>query len=193
MAAHDKICQASAICPFQSGSDRILKAMNRRYTAQEYLDLVQYAKSVMPGLVLTSDVIVGFPGETDEDFEKTLELVNAVEYDALFTFLFSPRRGTPAASLPDPMPKEDKQRNFDRLVARQNEISAALRRADVGKVLRCPDRRSRRGLPHPPAPRVAAWCAWWETTASSVSSAPSPSPTRPPGRFPAHASDFLGN
>ena len=136
MAAHDKIAKHLHL-PFQSGSDRILKAMNRRYTAQEYLDLVQYAKSVMPGLVLTSDVIVGFPGETDEDFEKTLELVNAVEYDALFTFLFSPRRGTPAASLPDPMPKEDKQRNFDHLVARQNEISAALRRADVGKVLRC--------------------------------------------------------
>ena len=136
MASHPKIAKHLHL-PFQSGSDRILAAMNRRYTAASYLELIAYAKSVMPDLVLTSDVIVGFPGETDADFEKTLELVNTVEYDALFTFLFSPRRGTPAASLPDPMPKEQKQRNFDRLVARQNEISAALRRADVGKVLRC--------------------------------------------------------
>ncbi|MDD3164828.1 MAG: tRNA (N6-isopentenyl adenosine(37)-C2)-methylthiotransferase MiaB [Oscillospiraceae bacterium] len=136
MASHEKIAKHIHL-PFQSGNDRVLAAMNRGYTAAQYRALVDYARSVMPDLVLTSDVIVGFPGETTAEFEDTLKLMEAVRYDALFTFLFSPRSGTPAATMPDPVSKEEKQQNFDRLVARQNEISAALRRQDVGKTLRC--------------------------------------------------------
>ena len=82
--------------------------MNRRYTSAQYLELVDYGRSLMPELVLTSDVIVGFPGETEEEFEDTLRLIERVRYDALFTFIFSPRGGTPAASMPDPTPKEEK-------------------------------------------------------------------------------------
>jgi tRNA-2-methylthio-N6-dimethylallyladenosine synthase len=90
----------------------------------------------MPDLVLTSDVIVGFPGETEEEFEDTLKLVETVGYDALFTFIFSPRSGTPAAELPDPFTREEKQARFDRLLALQNRISQEKHRAYVGKTLR---------------------------------------------------------
>ncbi|MEG2037653.1 MAG: tRNA (N6-isopentenyl adenosine(37)-C2)-methylthiotransferase MiaB, partial [Ruthenibacterium sp.] len=86
--------------PFQSGNDRVLAAMNRRYTRAQYLDLVRYAKKVMPGLVLTSDIIIGFPGETEAEAMDTISLAREVEFDALFTFLYSPRPGTPAAELP---------------------------------------------------------------------------------------------
>ena len=122
--------------PFQSGSSRILKAMNRHYDRETYLGKVRYARSVMPDLVLTSDVIVGFPGETEEDFEETLSLVEQVEFDALFTFLFSPRPGTPAASMPDPDSRSVKQARFDRLLAAQNDISARLHASYVGQTLR---------------------------------------------------------
>ena len=90
----------------------------------------------MPDLVLTSDIIVGFPGETDEEFEDTLSLVREVRYDALFTFIYSMREGTVAAKLPDPFTRADKQRRFDRLVEEQNRISAELHAAYVGKTLR---------------------------------------------------------
>ena len=96
-----------------------------------------YAKSVMPGLVLTSDVIVGFPGETEEEFEETLTLIQQVHYDSLFTFIFSPRAGTPAASMEDPTTKEEKNRRFDRLCALQNSISEQIHRDYVGKTMRC--------------------------------------------------------
>ncbi|MBO5798128.1 MAG: tRNA (N6-isopentenyl adenosine(37)-C2)-methylthiotransferase MiaB, partial [Clostridia bacterium] len=88
--------------PFQSGSNRILQAMNRGYTHEQYLDLIRYAKSVVPDIAFTSDVIVGFPGETREDFEETVRLIREVEFVSLFTFIFSPRKGTPAAEMPDP-------------------------------------------------------------------------------------------
>ena len=91
--------------PFQSGNDRVLKAMNRHYTREEYLKLAHYGREIMPDLVLTSDVIVGFPGETEEEFEDTISLIEDVRYDALFTFIFSPRAGTPAAKMDDPTPK----------------------------------------------------------------------------------------
>ncbi len=122
--------------PFQSGNDRVLKAMNRGYTAEHYRELVDYARSVMPDLTLTSDVIVGFPGETEAEFRDTLTLIKEVGYDALFTFLFSPRPGTPAAAMPDPVPREEKQVWFDELVAAQNAISAEKHRAYVGKTVR---------------------------------------------------------
>ena len=136
MAKYDKIAKQLHL-PFQSGSSRVLKAMNRHYDREKYLAAVNYAKSVMPELVLTSDVIVGFPGETEEEFEETLSLIEQVRYDALFTFIFSPRHGTPAASMDDPTPKEDKNRRFDRLCALQNQISEELHRAYIGKTMRC--------------------------------------------------------
>lgn len=122
--------------PFQSGNDRVLSAMNRRYTRAQYLDLVHYAKSVMPGLVLTSDVIIGFPGETEAEAMDTVSLVDEVGFDALFTFIYSPRPGTKAAELPDPVPRAEKQKWFDTLLEVQNGKSAALHAAYVGKTVR---------------------------------------------------------
>ncbi len=136
MAASPKIAKQLHL-PFQSGSSRVLKAMNRHYDRQTYLDKVLYAKSVMPDLVLTSDVIVGFPGETEEEFEETLSLISQVHYDSLFTFIFSPRTGTPAASMDDPTSKEEKNRRFDRLCQLQNTISEQIHNSYVGKTLRC--------------------------------------------------------
>jgi tRNA-2-methylthio-N6-dimethylallyladenosine synthase len=122
--------------PFQAGNDRVLKAMNRGYTREQYLGLIRAARARIPDLVLTSDVIVGFPGETTEEFEDTIRVLEEVRFDALFTFLYSPRRGTAASILPDLIPPEVKQRNFDRLVALQNEISAEKHRAYVGRTQR---------------------------------------------------------
>ena len=136
MAASPKIAKQLHL-PFQSGSSRVLKAMNRHYDREQYLSLVEYAKSVMPELVLTSDVIVGFPGETEEEFEETISLIEKVHYDALFTFIFSPRKGTPAASMDDPTTKEEKNRRFDRLCDVQNSISENIHQNYVGKTLRC--------------------------------------------------------
>ncbi len=123
--------------PFQSGNTRVLTAMNRRYSREQYLDKVDALRRRIPNVVLTSDVIVGFPGETTEEFEDTLSLIEQVRFDALFTFIYSPRKGTPAAELPDPMPKEEKSANFDRLVDAQNRISLEKHRAYVGTVQRC--------------------------------------------------------
>ena len=122
--------------PFQSGNDRVLKEMNRRYTRQQYLDLVNYAKRVMPGLVLTSDVIIGFPGETEAEAMDTVSLVEEVGFDALFTFIYSPRPGTKAAAMPDPATRAEKQKWFDRLLEVQNHMSAKLHAAYVGKTVR---------------------------------------------------------
>ncbi len=122
--------------PVQSGNDRVLRAMNRPYDRAGYLDLISYARSVMPDLVLTSDVIIGFPGETEREAMDTVSLVEEVGFDALFTFLFSPRPGTPAAKMDDPVPRADKQRWFDALCAAQNAISAAKHAAYIGKTVR---------------------------------------------------------
>lgn len=136
MAQYPKIAKQLHL-PFQSGSSRVLKAMNRHYDRETYLSKVEYAKKVMPDLVLTSDVIVGFPGETEEDFQETMSLIRQVRYNALFTFIFSPRPGTPAAKMEDPTPASEKNRRFDELCALQNSISEELHRAYVGKVMRC--------------------------------------------------------
>ncbi len=136
MAAYPKIAKQLHL-PFQSGSSRVLKAMNRHYDRETYLQKVAYAKSVMPELVLTSDVIVGFPGETEEEFQETLSLIEQVQYDSLFTFIFSPRKGTPAAAMEDPTLKTEKSDRFDRLCALQNRISEQIHRGYVGKTLRC--------------------------------------------------------
>ena len=136
MARYPKIAKQLHL-PFQSGSSRVLKAMNRHYDRETYLEKVNYAKSVMPQLVLTSDVIVGFPGETEEEFEETVSLIQQVHYDSLFTFIFSPRVGTPAAGMDDPTPKAEKSRRFDRLCAVQNTISEEIHTGYIGRELRC--------------------------------------------------------
>ena len=136
MAKNPKVAKQLHL-PFQSGSSRVLKAMNRHYDRETYLSKVRYAKSVMPDLVLTSDVIVGFPGETEEEFEETISLIEEVRYDSLFTFIFSPRHGTPAATMEDPTPKEEKSRRFDKLCAVQNRISEEIHESYVGKSFRC--------------------------------------------------------
>ena len=122
--------------PFQSGNDRVLREMNRRYTRAQYLELVNYAKEKMPGLVLTSDVIIGFPGETEAEAMDTVSLVAEVGFDALFTFIYSPRPGTKAAAMPDPATREEKQKWFDKLLEVQNEMSARLHAAYIGKTVR---------------------------------------------------------
>ena len=123
--------------PVQSGCDRVLRAMNRPYDRAKYLDLITYARKVMPDLVLTSDVIIGFPGETEAEAMETVALVEQVRFDALFTFIFSPRPGTPAAKMDDPVPRSEKQKWFDRLCDTQNRISEEIHAGYVGDTLRC--------------------------------------------------------
>ena len=123
--------------PFQAGNDRILRVMNRRHTRAEYLEKIRALKELIPHIVLTSDVIVGFPGETTEEFEDTLKVLEEVRFDALFTFIFSPRPGTPAAEMDDPMPRDEKLANFNRLTALQDTISEEKHAAYVGRTLRC--------------------------------------------------------
>ena len=134
--------------PFQSGNDRVLKEMNRRYTRAQYLELVNYAKSVMPDIVLTSDVIIGFPGETEAEAMDTVSLVDEVGFDALFTFIYSPRPGTKAAAMPDPATKEEKQVWFDRLLAVQNAKSAEIHAGYIGRTVRERRRELPPLLPH---------------------------------------------
>lgn len=118
--------------PFQSGSDRILKQMNRHYDRKKYLEIVNYAKEKIPGLSLTSDIIVGFPGETYEDFKETISLIKEVEFTSLFTFIYSPRVGTPAAKMDDPVHYEEKSKWFRELLAVQEEIAAKRCASMVG-------------------------------------------------------------
>ncbi len=129
-------CAKHIHLPVQSGSSRVLKAMNRHYDREKYLSLVDMARSYMPDIVLTTDIIVGFPGETAEDFEETMTLVERVRYDAMFTFIFSPREGTPAAAMPDPVSREEKQAWFDRLIETANTISGEKHREYIGRRLR---------------------------------------------------------
>jgi tRNA-2-methylthio-N6-dimethylallyladenosine synthase len=120
--------------PFQSGSDRILKLMNRHYDRKKYLEIVNYAKEKIPDLSLTSDIIVGFPGETYEDFRETLSLIKEVEFTSLFTFIYSPRVGTPAAEMDDPIPAEEKSKWFRELLDVQEEIASKRCASMVGTV-----------------------------------------------------------
>ena len=110
--------------PFQSGSNRVLKEMNRGYTAEKYLSLVEYARKVMPDISLTSDIIVGFPGETYEEFKDTLKLIEKAQFTSLYTFIFSSREGTKASKMPDPVSREEKGRWFKELCDLQESIAA---------------------------------------------------------------------
>ena len=121
--------------PVQSGSNRILDAMNRRYTKEHYLNLVRKLREVNPDIALSTDIIVGFPGETEEDFMQTYNLVKEVGYTQVFTFIYSKREGTPAASMPDDTPREVIQNRFDRLVDLVQEQAYEANQADLGKTI----------------------------------------------------------
>lgn len=137
MASCDKVAQHLHL-PFQSGSDRILKLMNRHYTREQYLELINYAKSLMGDeLSITSDIIVGFPGETYDDFKETLSLVEEVKATSLFTFIYSPRKGTPAAEMDDPIPAEEKSKWFKELTDLQEKISASQMALHKGITYKC--------------------------------------------------------
>ncbi|SES77286.1 tRNA (N6-isopentenyl adenosine(37)-C2)-methylthiotransferase MiaB [Anaerobranca gottschalkii] len=135
----DVIAQSKKVCnhfhlPVQAGSNKILKAMNRGYTREQYLELVQKIESKFPEYSITTDLIVGFPGETEEDFQQTLDLVKKVKYDSAFTFAYSPRAGTPAAKMENQVSKEEKSSRLTRLIELQNEISKEKNLSIVGKV-----------------------------------------------------------
>ena len=137
MAQCDKVAKHLHL-PFQSGNDRVLKAMNRNYTREKYLSLIRYAKELMgDALSITSDIIVGFPGETYEEFQDTLSLIEEVRFTSLFTFIYSPRNGTPAARMPDPVPAEEKGRWLRELLAVQEKISAENMKKYAGKTFKC--------------------------------------------------------
>lgn len=133
IAAQPKICRHLHL-PVQSGSDRILAEMNRHYTVGQYLDLIDYARQKIPGVTFSSDIIVGFPGETEEDFADTLALVKKVGYAQLFTFIYSKRSGTRAAELPDPTPRSEKTARMTRLLKAQDEIAFGIAASLVGGV-----------------------------------------------------------
>lgn len=135
MASCEKVAKHLHL-PFQSGNNRVLKEMNRRYTREQYLELTRYARGVMPELSLTSDVIVGFPGETYGEFQDTLRLVEEVGFTSLFTFLYSPREGTPAAKMPDPVSREEKGKWFRELTNLQERIAEKRNQSLVGKRFR---------------------------------------------------------
>ena len=134
MARCDKVAPQLHL-PVQSGSSRVLKAMNRHYDRETYLDEVRRLKELIPDIVLTSDIIVGFPGETEEEFEETLSLLEEVRFDSLFTFIFSPRVGTPAAKMDDPVPMTEKKKWFQRLLDTQNRISMEKHKEYIGRIL----------------------------------------------------------
>ncbi len=135
MASSDKIAKHLHL-PFQSGNDRVLKEMNRHYDREKYLSLIDYAYSLMPDLSITSDVIVGFPGETYDEFKDTLSLIDKVKYTSLFTFIFSPRPGTRAYDMPDEVTREEKGRWFKELTDLQESIAGKRTAAMKGKTYR---------------------------------------------------------
>jgi len=137
MAECDKIAKHLHL-PFQSGNDRVLKAMNRHYDRAKYLSLIRYAKQLMgDALSVTSDIIVGFPGETYDEFRDTLSLVEEVKFTSLFTFIYSPRHGTPAAEMDDPVPAREKGKWFKELTDLQEKISAENMKKYAGKTFKC--------------------------------------------------------
>ena len=135
IAECDKVCKQLHL-PFQAGSNKILKQMNRRYTKEEYLEKIAKVKKAVPNISLSTDVIVGFPTETNEDFEETLDVLRKVEYDNIFSFIYSRREGTPAAKLDFVLTDEEIHKNFDRLLEVQNEISLKKNKEYVGRIER---------------------------------------------------------
>ena len=132
-AVCDKLCRNLHL-PIQSGSNRVLKRMNRKYTREDYLKLIEKLRKTVPNITLSTDIIVGFPGETNEDFEETLSIVKEVEYDSAFTFIYSIRKGTPAEKFEDQIEESEKHRRFDLLVSAVNEISEKKNKAYQDRV-----------------------------------------------------------
>ena len=130
----EKLC-AHIHLPFQAGSNRVLKAMKRGYTAEKYMELIGELRAAKPGIALTSDVMVGFPGETDEDFERTLDLIRKVEFDNLFSFKYSDRVGTPAAKMEDKIPETRKLARLERLQELQRKITLKKNKELLGRSL----------------------------------------------------------
>ena len=133
MAGSKKICPHLHL-PLQSGSTRILKLMNRRYTKEQYLELAEKIRAAVPGISLTTDIIVGFPGETEEDFEETMDVIRRVRFDSAFTFLYSKRTGTPAAAMEEQVPEAVTKQRFDRLLKEVQAIAAEKSARLVGEV-----------------------------------------------------------
>jgi tRNA-2-methylthio-N6-dimethylallyladenosine synthase len=132
MAECERVCEHIHF-PLQAGSDRVLRAMKRSYRSERYLGWLETIRRAIPGVAVTTDIIVGFPGETEDDFRRTLEVTEAAAFDAAFTFQYSPRPGTPAATHPEQVPKEVVQERFDRLVELQERISLQKNRAMIGR------------------------------------------------------------
>lgn len=132
IAECDKICNQLHL-PFQAGSDKVLRDMNRRYTKEEYLEKIRKVKEKIPNIALTTDVIVGFPTETNEDFEETLDVLRKARFDQIFSFIYSKREGTPAAKMDFVLPQEQIHENFNRLLEVQNEISKQKNDEYVGR------------------------------------------------------------
>lgn len=134
MSECDKVCHQLHL-PFQAGSNSVLKAMNRRYTKEEYLEKIRRVKERIPDIALSTDVIVGFPTETNEDFLETIDVLKKVEFDNIFSFIYSKRKGTPAAELDFALSSEEIHKNFDMLLETQNEISLKKNKAFEGKTV----------------------------------------------------------
>jgi tRNA-2-methylthio-N6-dimethylallyladenosine synthase len=135
----EAMAECTAVCehahlPLQSGSTRVLKAMRRTYSRERYLRLVEELRAAIPDLALTTDIIVGFPGETEEDFRETVEVVEEVGYDAAFTFVYSPRQGTEAAVMPDQVPDDVKRDRIERLVEVVQRVAQRGNMARIGRV-----------------------------------------------------------
>jgi tRNA-2-methylthio-N6-dimethylallyladenosine synthase len=133
MSECEAVCEHAHL-PLQSGSTRILKAMRRTYGRERYLRLVDELRAAIPDLALTTDIIVGFPGETERDFEETLEVVEEIAYDGAFTFVYSPRQGTEAASMPDQIPEETKRERIERLVELVQRVAGGRNRERLGRI-----------------------------------------------------------
>ena len=132
MAKHKDHIAPHFHLPLQSGSDRILREMNRHYTKEHYLGIVAALRAAMPDIAITSDIIVGFPGESEADFEDTLDILRRVRFDMVYSFLYSPRSGTPAAEMENAVPDDVKSARFARLLALQDEISKTANAPYVG-------------------------------------------------------------
>lgn len=135
IAECDKVCKQLHL-PFQAGSDSVLEKMNRKYTKAEYLEKIERVKRRIPGISLSTDVIVGFPTETNEDFEETIDVLRRVEFDNIFSFIYSRREGTPAAKMDFVLSEEEIHNNFNRLLEVQNEISKKRNEEYVGRIER---------------------------------------------------------